>query len=158
LVVAFAKVVHHIESVGLANTYGVLAAGWDSSLAYPLCKIVVLVAWAGKISFEFVIAPVVGLAEVVDEVESIGLANTIGMLASNGYSALTCASVEVEVSIVTAREACVEPVITLVVCVAQGVNQVKSIDFADATGVLTTTGYRRLTLASGEVEVLVGTA
>jgi len=115
LVVVVTPVVNQVESVGLANTDGVLAAWGDLSLANSSLKVVVLVGLAVVSSVESVLTLVVGLAEVVDQVESVGNVVTSRILASCWDSVLASSELKVEVLGTTARQTGVETIATLVV-------------------------------------------
>lgn len=115
LEVVSAEGVHQIEAVGLANTLGVLAASWDRSLAGALGEVVVFVGSAVETGVETIVALVVGLAKVVDKVESIGDVVATRILATSWDSSLALTNRKVEVSIVGTGKASVESVSTLVV-------------------------------------------
>lgn len=115
LVVVVTPVVDQVESVGLADTDGVLAAWGDLSLANSSLKVVVLVGLAVVSSVESVLTLVVGLAEVVDQVESVGNVVTSRILASLWDGVLASSELKVEVLGATARQTSVETIATLVV-------------------------------------------
>jgi acetolactate synthase small subunit len=113
LVVVATPVVDQVESVGLADTDRVLAAWGDLSLANSSLKVVVLVGQAVVSSVESVLTLVVGLAEVVDQVESVGNVVTFRILASCWDGVLASSELKVEVLGATARQTAVETIATL---------------------------------------------
>jgi len=157
LVVVSAQVVDQVESVGLSNTFGVLASNWDAGLALSGLEVVVLVGGTVEAAVESVVALVVRLAQVVQQVESVGDVGATRILASSGYCRLASSGGDVEVLVGGTGECGVESVLALVVASAYGVGQVESVLDVDTSWVLASGGDGSLALSGLEVEVLVGT-
>jgi hypothetical protein len=109
-------------------------------------------------SVESILTTVVLLAEVVDEIESIGLSGTSRILASSGYRSLAYSCLKIEVLAVGTAECGVEAAVALVVVSADVVDEVESIVEANTAGILAAIRYISLALAGLKIEILVAGA
>lgn len=103
---------------------------------------------------EAIVALVVFLAEVVQQVEAIVFADATGILTTRWYSGLTFVFSEVVVRVRgSALKASVESIVTLVIGSTQVVDQIEGIGTTNAARILTARWKSSLTASLDEVEV-----